>query len=116
MRTHPVVSYDAKDRIRKAALDTRSEERKAAYYHALTILDGVTAETVYSCFICGSKDLLVSAWVHLNKWALTDHEGPMGEFYCNDCGNFHAKCVETSVHVSENGQLLNSLTHEKVIT
>ena len=99
-----MIPHDARKRIRKAALETRSVDRKSAYYHAITILDGVSAESVYTCMACGSKDLLVSAWVHLNDWALTDHEGPTLEYYCNDCDTFNAECKEAPIRVSENGQ------------
>jgi hypothetical protein len=41
---------------------------------------------LFFCEECGSPDIEVSAWVHLNEWRIVDGEGPSTlPVYCPDC-------------------------------
>ena len=53
------------------------------------------AKTSMECVECGSKDLEVSAWIHLNSGQRTEGDGPLESCYCPKCQEF-TKAIKES--------------------
>lgn len=48
----------------------------------------------YVCTECGSPDLEVSAWVHVNTDTISASEGPLDTYYCPVCEEHFRGCEE----------------------
>lgn len=82
-----IDATDIPELLRDLAKDY--ENLPKTYKEAQEALKKRSKRVAWECPECGSKDVEITAWIHMNKGrVMQEKEGPLEFAFCPDCGKF----------------------------